>query len=980
VFCLSFPLTSFFWKRRSWQHTKFSTMADEPKAETKKFKGVYWGSSVAAPGESPSDGIMRAQMQSESREASDGRTDKIEMEVTPTEIIITQLYKLGKTPKQLIQVFEIGSVVYASPAWKLTGEQDEDLFILTCISADKKVSTRISHIFYLKGKAIDAQKVIGGNYKATGAQAPEVSMPDEFEVFDCLYLGSTQLEKAGHGDGYTDKTLTKIFKDGIDLREQIHTERKKLKIDRLHIENTMLDLDGDGSPEAVEEHPVVLVMTNRTFRITDSITGKPVLAFLTMDIEHVGQLNTGIDVSKEEGVKSTWNKTLAIVTNNKMSNFICVHHFFPLRQGNEGMMETIKDMASRAVGSYADLIEAGPFSASEGADVESTPKPLEHLSRDRAKLTAHNVIAAGEFGDVFAATEMVKAKGGKEVAAKRAVKTLKTADTTEKGYFTRECMLMVAIGKHKNICRMTGIAMQQSPWLRIIEYAAYGDMKALMANLLKKGQPLEPCEYLNMMVQCVSGGAYLAKRKVVHMDLNARNVLIGKKNNCKICDFDQAQPYAKGTNGVVLKKPTEQLAAKWAAPEIFTGLTFSEQSDVFAMGVTFWEMFSHGINPWDSDTDGSCSAKVLAGQRLPPAVMCPQNVWPHLMAMWNGDAAKRPTFSQLKDTLKAIAKELPTFNVTRDIGILSAGEDRTKDDVDYESDTEEYTGDALALSDAIAGATKPIPGIGWKKLRLAMMKARFMGGMAAKIAKKAEDSQFGAWGGVGGTGAAPEVQADLTLQECLAKGMSEKTFREVDTDGSGSLSQQEYQAWCAKKMKGGGVSSMLSQATAKPMDEPGKLEIKVTKTDGPFGFGAADAQTVGEKPSAEGYPTVAIVAKDSIAEAHGFQVGDLVIKVNGKNVKGYKATNVHAFVREAQPGHELTFSLKLMSKRKTGVIAKAKKNVDRDGEKAKKRARSTVAVDDGIDADDTSAFGKWATKQKDKHFKEHGQARQFAVC
>ena len=34
-------------------------MADAPKAEEKTFKGVYWGSSVAAPGETPSDGITR---------------------------------------------------------------------------------------------------------------------------------------------------------------------------------------------------------------------------------------------------------------------------------------------------------------------------------------------------------------------------------------------------------------------------------------------------------------------------------------------------------------------------------------------------------------------------------------------------------------------------------------------------------------------------------------------------------------------------------------------------------------------------------------------------------------------------------------------------------------------------------------------------------------------------------------------------------
>ena len=53
---------------------------------------------------------MQAQMQSESREATDGRTDKIEMHVTATEIIVTQLYKLGKNPKQMIQTFDISSL------------------------------------------------------------------------------------------------------------------------------------------------------------------------------------------------------------------------------------------------------------------------------------------------------------------------------------------------------------------------------------------------------------------------------------------------------------------------------------------------------------------------------------------------------------------------------------------------------------------------------------------------------------------------------------------------------------------------------------------------------------------------------------------------------------------------------------------------------------------------------------------------------
>lgn len=54
-------------------------------------------------------------MQSEAREAAEGRTDKVEMLVTESEIVVTQLYKLGKTPKQMIQTFDIASVVYASP-------------------------------------------------------------------------------------------------------------------------------------------------------------------------------------------------------------------------------------------------------------------------------------------------------------------------------------------------------------------------------------------------------------------------------------------------------------------------------------------------------------------------------------------------------------------------------------------------------------------------------------------------------------------------------------------------------------------------------------------------------------------------------------------------------------------------------------------------------------------------------------------------
>ena len=751
-----------------------------------------------------------------------------------------------------------------------------------------------------------------------------------------------------YGKGYKDSHLKEIFDNGIALRSEIHTERTKLKLDRLHIEHTMMDIDGDGSPEAVEEHPVVLVMTNRTFRITDSITGKALLAFLTSDIEHVGQLATGIDTSKEDGVKSTWDKTLVVVTNNKMTNFISVHHFFPLRSDNQGMVATIKDVASRAVGSYADLIADGPFAPAENAEISATPKDILKLSRDRSKLTAVARVAAGDFGEVWETKELVKDKTtGSVVTVKRAIKTLKgAADDVTKAMFIRECKLMVKLGKHRNICRMTGVAMQQVPWLRIIEFAAYGDLKGLMANLLKKKELLLTSEYIALMRQMAAGGAHIAKCGIIHMDLNARNILVGKKNGIKICDFDQAQPFDKGKDFLQLAKPTDQIAAKWAAPEIFGELKFSEKSDIYAMGVTFWEMFSHGASPWPADSDGRAAAR-KAGERLaPPTVLMnvTPEVWPHMLSMWMADPAERPSFKQLGEALKELAGMFPKAT-GGDMGQLSAGETRTKDDVEYESDDEDAVGDILPVS----AKAKPVPGLGWAKLRAAVKKGSILGsimGMAAQTHSSKTIREDGTvsdkaaydWGGLGG-GAAPGASSAFG---------------------------------------GGGGFNLLAKATAKPMANDGTLEVELTKADGPFGFGAQDAQTVAEKPSAEGYPTVYKIGTGSIAQANGFQVGDLVYKVNGKDVKGLSGTEVHSIVRETPTGHPLSFVLKPMSKRDTSAAAKAAKQVAvASGKAAAKAGYEGKTFDDGVDASDTSKFGKWATKQKDKHFEKYGTSRVF---
>lgn len=219
------------------------------------------------------------------------------------------------------------------------------------------------------------------------------------------------------------------------------------------------------------------------------------------------------------------------------------------------------------------------------------------------------LLGEGGMGNVYLAEHT-------QLGRKVAVKSLHPQLVKNEGLrarFKNEASTMAHL-QHPKIVALYDYVEEEDGLFLIMEFV---EGLPLDEYIREKSGPIPSEIAIPMMMQILDAFSYAHSKGIVHRDIKPSNIIISDRDEIKILDFGIAKLLSEAGNKLT-KTGAQMGTVFYMSPEQVQGKDIDIRSDIYSLGVTFYQMLT-GISPYDGMTTEFEVYSKIVSEPLPNA-------------------------------------------------------------------------------------------------------------------------------------------------------------------------------------------------------------------------------------------------------------------------------------------------------------------------------------------------------------------------
>lgn len=262
-----------------------------------------------------------------------------------------------------------------------------------------------------------------------------------------------------------------------------------------------------------------------------------------------------------------------------------------------------------------------------------------------------HLLGSGGMGEVWAGAHMYM---DRKVAIKALHPSL-VSNAEIRARFKNEAVTMSQLD-HPNIVRLYDYIEETDGVYLVMEFVEGDPMDQY---ILRKSGPIPEAHALQLFGQMLAGLEYAHSRGVVHRDIKPSNFMITRQFQIKILDFGIAK-LLENFGAQHTKTGSRIGTVLYMSPEQVKGQAVDTRSDIYALGVTLFQMLT-GQCPYSNQLTEYDVYQKIVNEPLPRAASFYPAVSTQMQALIDKATAKQPQdrFQTCGQFLAAIAGKSP---------------------------------------------------------------------------------------------------------------------------------------------------------------------------------------------------------------------------------------------------------------------------------------------------------------------------------